>query len=311
MKETALRVSVVIPSYNRAQYLSSAIDSIISQSYPIYEIIVVDDGSSDDTAGVCARYGKPVRYVYQDNAGPSSARNTGIEHATGELLAFLDSDDTWLPGKTERQVALFERDQSLGLCATANYNCDENGTITDLHCICPTNPSRIRREIFIRSLFCTPSVMVRRECFRHVGMFDTSYKFGEDWDMWIRILGRYRGAFIAEPLCKCPRLSSGISGAGGAQNYIDWLDIIKKNRVRAPTLYDRTIGNRRALSWYYLNLSYYHECQGQSRSSIAAMVASISNWPFNNYKRYYWLVKALTATARNYVSTIAAGKEKL
>ena len=292
MKKTPLRVSVVIPTYNRARYLSAAIDSALSQSVPPHEIIVVDDGSVDETPQLCARYGDLVRYIYQENAGPSSARNNGIALATGDLVAFLDSDDVWLPGKVERQVSLFTADPSLGLCATAHHSCDEGGAIVRTHCICPTKPTGIRREIIVRNLFCTPSVMVRRECFSHTGMFDVTLNFGEDWDMWLRILSLFPGAFIPEPLCNCLCLGDGLTGSLNYRNFIDWKRIILKNRKRAATLYGRLIGCNRAMSWYYTNLAYYHQCKGTSLQGVISVAYSLLYWPLFHWKRYYWLIRS-------------------
>ncbi len=110
-----MRVSVVIPTYNRARRLPAAIDSVLRQGLDETEIVVVDDGSVDDTRAVVARYGDRVRYVYQQNAGVGSARNVGIRHATGEFVAFLDSDDRWRDFKLSVQLALFESRPSLGL----------------------------------------------------------------------------------------------------------------------------------------------------------------------------------------------------
>ncbi len=310
MEKIPLRVSVVIPTYNRAGYLSAAIDSALSQSVPPHEIIVVDDGSEDDTPQVCARYGDLVTYIHQENAGPSSARNNGIEQATGELVAFLDSDDLWLPGKLERQVPLFEADESLGLCATAHYRCDESGKVVGLHSICPTKPAGILREIIARNLFCTPSVMVRRECFRHAGMFDVGLKFGEDWDMWLRVLSLYPGAFIPEPFCNCLCLGAGLTGSLNYRNFIDWKGIIGRNRTRAPTLYGRLIGCNRAMSWYYTNLAYYYRCKGTRRQGIASLAFSLLYWPLFHWKRYYWLISSVPAPPWNTLFKKVAGKRR-
>ena len=107
------KVSVIIPTYNRAEYVTHAIDSVLAQTYTDYEIIVVDDGSADNTKDVLLPYMDRIRYIYQENAGLSAARNTGIKAAKGDWIAFLDSDDEWLPGKLAVQMRAVERHPQL------------------------------------------------------------------------------------------------------------------------------------------------------------------------------------------------------
>ncbi|MHC5139531.1 MAG: glycosyltransferase family 2 protein, partial [Planctomycetota bacterium] len=105
MTETEkLTISAVIPAYNAAKYIARSIDSVLAQTHPVDEIVIVDDGSTDNTAAIIKDYGDKVRYIHQPNAGVSAARNTGIEAATGNWIAFLDADDEWLPEKIKRQV---------------------------------------------------------------------------------------------------------------------------------------------------------------------------------------------------------------
>ncbi|MCK4819314.1 glycosyltransferase family 2 protein, partial [bacterium] len=106
-------VSVIIPTCNRAEYITQAIDSVLAQTYTDYEIIVVDDGSTDNTKEVMEPYMDRIRYIYQENAGVSAARNTGIKAAKGDWVAFLDSDDEWLPGKLAVQIRAVERHPQL------------------------------------------------------------------------------------------------------------------------------------------------------------------------------------------------------
>ena len=115
-------VSCIIPVWNGARFLADAIDSVLTQTHPALEVIVVDDGSTDDTPSVIASYGSRVRNVRQANGGEATARNTGVRHASGAYLAFLDADDLWEPTKTEGQLAVFERNLSVDLSFTAFQN---------------------------------------------------------------------------------------------------------------------------------------------------------------------------------------------
>src|SRR5689334_23008717 len=116
-----MRVSVIVPTFNSARFLCEAIGSVHAQTYKDYEIIIVDDGSTDDTQNVVKELDKPCKYFYQNNAGPSVARNYGISESSGEFVAFLDADDAWLPGKLEMQIRLFDRHPEVGAVETASY----------------------------------------------------------------------------------------------------------------------------------------------------------------------------------------------
>ena len=115
-------VSAIIPTYNRAHLVTEAIDSVLAQTYPHIEVIVVDDGSTDDTMARLAPYGSRIRVIRQENAGPAAARNKGIAASSGGLVAFLDSDDLWLPAKIERQVRLLQKAGTSIPCCLCNIN---------------------------------------------------------------------------------------------------------------------------------------------------------------------------------------------
>lgn len=193
------RVSVIIPTYNRADRVVAALESVLAQTRQPDEVIVVDDGSTDNTSGRLATYRERICYVFQPNRGPAGARNTGIRHASGEVLAFLDSDDLWLPKKLERQLAVFAHDPALCICHT-NEIWIRNGK--------RVNPMKKHQKyggnIFEKALplcIVSPSsVMMRRELLLDVGGFDESLPACEDYDLWLRILCRYPVAYIEEPL---------------------------------------------------------------------------------------------------------------
>jgi glycosyltransferase involved in cell wall biosynthesis len=211
-------VSVIIPTYNRAGSLVRAIESALAQTYDSLEIVVVDDGSSDDTRSVVVRYGPRVRYVWQENAGVSAARNTGFRHARGEFVALLDSDDAWQPWKLAAQVAVLRADPSLGMVWTDMSAVTPSGVavadqylrtyygLEGEHAIeaafpapeplsamwsdAPAALSNVgvrRGDIFSRLILgnCvhTSTVLLRRERLRHIGGFDESLgRSGEDYD---------------------------------------------------------------------------------------------------------------------------------
>lgn len=199
MEEKSISVSVVIPTYNRSRYVTKAIDSVLAQTYKDYEIIVVDDGSTDNTKDVLQPYMDQIRYIYQENTGVSAARNTCISAAKGEWVAFLDSDDEWLPDKLCRHIKCLEENKDVCL-HTANAGVVgflPNGKRTTLFEMCgfwkagvdygivkrPDNLELQMRYGFAR--LCT--MAVRREVFLKAGMLDTRLTIYEDQDMLLRL----------------------------------------------------------------------------------------------------------------------------
>lgn len=179
-------VSVVIPTFNYGHLVGEAVDSVLAQTYPNIEVIVVDDGSTDDTRERLAKYGERIRYHYQPNAGLSAARNTGIGLANGEFIALLDSDDAFHRLKIELQMRCFERQAKMMMIATGNIP-DEFPRWQEI----ARSTSIPFREISLRELVLKPrfapsSVLCRRECFEVVGKFDAAQNPSEDRDMWIR-----------------------------------------------------------------------------------------------------------------------------
>ena len=194
-----LQVSVVLPTYNRGWIVAQAVDSVLDQTYGNVELIVVDDGSIDDTPQLLSAYGDRLRTIRQENRGVSAARNAGIRAAGGDLIALLDSDDAWLPGKVTAQVDFFQAKPDALICQTEEVWI-RNGV--------RVNPGKRHRKeagmIFERSLalcLVSPSaVMMRRSLLDEVGLFDESLPACEDYDLWLRIAWRYPIHLIDQPL---------------------------------------------------------------------------------------------------------------
>ncbi len=173
-------VSCIVPVYNGERYLAEALDSVLSQSLPPTEIIVIDDGSTDESSEVAARFAPHVRYFRQANAGPSSARNHGIRLAVGEYLSFLDADDLWLPDKQARQLEILESKRATGICISylRNFWVEELAHERE----------RLRDHDFAKpmpGLVCQ-CLLARRSVFETVGGFNESRRFGEDSDWYLR-----------------------------------------------------------------------------------------------------------------------------
>ncbi len=180
------KVSVIIPAYNQGLYLKEAIQSVLDQTYPNFDLVIVDDGSTDDTAEVVHRFrDQRIRYIYQENRGLSAARNTGIQHSDGELLTFLDSDDLFFPDKLEVLVAELEQHPEVGFVAGQAVLIDEYGNPLGevFNTPLPDDPARL----LLWNPLHVCSVMVRRSWIDQVGLFDERFRAYEDWDMWLRL----------------------------------------------------------------------------------------------------------------------------
>ena len=199
------KVSVVIPTYNRQRLVQDTIDAVLRQTFEDFELIVIDDGSTDDTRQALQdRYGARIRYEYQENQGESVARNHGIALASGEYIAFVDSDDLWHPQKLERQVELFDAVPSVGLVSTQAYWINYQGLKLRRT---PDGQGRQGNAISWGELVLDnviagggSSALIRRECLERMGGFDQSIRFGEEWELWIRIAHDYEIYQIPIPL---------------------------------------------------------------------------------------------------------------
>jgi len=206
MKSNPL-VSVVIPTYNRAGIISQTIDNVFQQMYRNFELIIVDDGSTDDTQARLRQYGERIRIVAQDNSGPAVARNRGVEAARGEIIAFQDSDDLWKPTKLERQVALLEMDKSVPCCL-----CNVLLRVVEGHEVTSFDYSLIRvaddegiwlnafEVLATRFVLFNQAAAIRRQAFERLGGFDQSLKYLEDYDLPLRLALQGPWAVIREPL---------------------------------------------------------------------------------------------------------------
>lgn len=193
-------VSVVIPTWNRRRELAAAIESVLAQTLPVDEMIIVDDGSTDDTwdslKAMPQRIGRiGVRVVRQQNAGVSAARNAGIRLASGEFLAFLDDDDVWRPGKMARQLAIFARHPELALVACSSDTLRLPGR-SGLQFVSEWG-------MLVRNRFLTPCVVARRGVVLACGGFPEDMHHCEDYALWLRIAARHQCAFLNEVLVSC------------------------------------------------------------------------------------------------------------
>lgn len=194
------KVSVVIATFNNAQYIKQAIDSVLEQTYPVYEIIIVNDGSTDNTKEVLQEYGDKILYLETNRKGPACARNAGIKASTGDLVAFLDSDDYWVLDKNWQQIDIFNNDSKVGLVFGKLINFDNNN---------PDNKQTVPDKIYSGYVFDKllvggfiglPSVMIKKEVIDNIGMFNENLLTAEDTNFYLRVSKKYKFQAIDKPL---------------------------------------------------------------------------------------------------------------
>ncbi|MFQ4140939.1 glycosyltransferase family A protein [Chlorogloeopsis sp. ULAP02] len=194
------KVSVIIPAYNAMNYLPETVDSVLRQTFTDFEVLIIDDGSSDQIVQwVCELKDPQVKLISQENQGVSIARNTGIAHSQGEYVAFLDADDLWTPTKLEKQVICLDQNPSVGLVHTWMVLIDCKGKSSG-RVMTSNAEGNAWKQLLEKNMVACSSVMVRRCCLQTVGGFEPNLNFAEDWDMWIRFSSHYPFAVIKEPL---------------------------------------------------------------------------------------------------------------
>lgn len=193
-------VSVIIPAFNASKSILRTLNSVFNQTYTNYEIVVVDDGSTDDTRSVIQPYLSKIRYIYQQNQERSAARNTGIEAAEGEYIAFLDADDTWMPNKLEKQIVAFENNPELGMVYCQAYLVAENGQLLGLTGICPSDSEEAYQRLLLGNFIPSPTPLLRRSVVKEIGGFDSELRHAEDWDYWLRAARVRPVGMVQQPL---------------------------------------------------------------------------------------------------------------
>lgn len=195
-------ISVIIPTYNSAAYLNDSIESVLKQSYPVDEILVVDDGSTDETPSIVSAYSNNgVKYIWQENQGPGAARNLGLIHTRGELVAFLDADDIWMENKTRLQINYLLDHPDVGVVSGQKMWWRVSDDKHWMEYFGNIPESRVHHEILIHNIVGNPSMtLIRRSVLDIVGNYKTNLRWGQDWEIWIRMASCTRFGFVDEPV---------------------------------------------------------------------------------------------------------------
>ena len=212
------KVSIIIPTYNRAHLIGLTLESALRQTFNDYEVVVVDDGSQDNTADVVRSIAPGARYVWQENIGIPEVLNVCVREARGEYISFLGSDDALAPSALEQEAAVLDANPSVGLVHSAAWLMDEAGHLRQLLRPPFARAGYVRSgreeiaDLLMSNHIVATTVMVRRRCFDECGFFDRRFGLYEDWNMWTRILRRWDAAYINEPLAFY-RVHDGESGS--------------------------------------------------------------------------------------------------
>jgi glycosyltransferase involved in cell wall biosynthesis len=268
-------VTAIIAVYNGADLIGRAIDSVLAQTRPVDELIVIDDGSTDSTREVVSAYGNRVRYIYQPNGGVAAARNNGTGSATSEWVAFLDHDDEWLPSKIEKQLTLVANaPKNVALCYTAHLFHGLDGTRRVIY-----RPlEKLWPAIRLRNPFPPSVAMVRKKEVLSLGGFDEKLKGAscEDWDFFVRFLSAYEAVGISDPLVNYYEAPTSCS-----RNYRmmlpNTLSIIDKSLLTGLSGVSKALWRRRIKS-----VLYYRAAISASESGDPAgefLLESLVQWP--------------------------------
>ena len=272
-------VSVVIPAFNMERLIRRAVESVLAQDYPSIELIVVDDGSTDATVSVLNPYRDKLRLISQENRGVCCARNRGVLAATGGLVAFLDADDYWLPGKLSPQVALLDRDPSIGFVSCDAILEDEAGDRIGEWRFTGTRENLLR-DIFTRHAAVPGSnsaVVVRKELFSVVGLFDPFLTHVEDIDMWMQLASVTKFDWIPEPRAVVMRREGSVSSHYGNMKE-HARRVMQKNRRLLPRQ-DRGRFWRAAYSAMLTDYAKWSYREGKTPEAIALLLEAAARSP--------------------------------
>jgi glycosyltransferase involved in cell wall biosynthesis len=275
-------ISVIVPTYNQESFLKRAIQSIWNQGRDDLEVIIVDDGSTDDTNNVLRQLTaqRALKVLRQENRGPAAARNAGIRESSGDLIAFLDADDEWLPGKLEQQLAVMRGSgYRYAYCGWQVMDDGDN--------VIAIRPALRDDSVFDQLIWgnsiATPTVMIQRSLLNECGLFDEQLWTGEDWDLWLRLAAKGRGACVPQPL---------VAVRGGRRWHADAIQLAALeqstntviNRILQIAACDDQLSHvlntkNKLRSWHFAVLTKSLLRAGKFRRGLSYAARSVANSP--------------------------------
>ena len=288
-------VSAIIPTYNYGRFVARAIESVLQQTHGRVECVVVDDGSTDDTSAVLEPFRDRIRAISQPNSGLSAARNTGIQAASGQFIALLDADDYWLPRKIELQVSLLAERPDVGAVGCGRRHVTAEGKVT-AEIVARDSTGRWEddvRAVALRRLWVGGSgsgLLARREVFDSVGLFDTSLKAAEDWDMWLRIVSRFPIANVPDLLVDIQQHGTGVF-RNPTRMEENQFKVYEKAVAEWPDALNEGI-RRQMRSMILSDSAGEYVTAGDFRMAARKYAASLREWPLDR-RRWLKLARVL------------------
>jgi glycosyltransferase involved in cell wall biosynthesis len=288
-------VSAIITTYNYAHFIASAVESVLQQTRRPDEIVVIDDGSTDETANIVARYADAgVRYVFQPNAGAGAARNRGLSETSGDLIAFLDADDRWSREKTELQLAHFARYPKAGLVSGSEWQIYPSGRPQRKLNRKATGAEIVYPLILVENTIGNPSLtMVRRACFDRVGQFDEALRLGQDWDMWIRIAREFQVGVVGKPLIYFLQHEGSLT-AGGLTHFRPNREIHRRyiGQIEPPLARTAIWLAAQSMNYYYAAAALVDEPTKRRRAMRLAAAATLLDPTYKTRLKFGVLFRA-------------------
>jgi len=304
VKESSMKISVIIPAYNAARYIAKAIESCLSQTYAPHEIIVVDDASTDGTAEIAESFPAPVHVIrLAENMGVSVARNRGVLASTGDWLAFLDADDWFLPQKLEQQRRCALENNQAVLIYTGFRVMNLDGSEYDGKLL---QPMELFPRFRFRCVIHLDTVLLRREAFDAVGGFDPALRVTEDWDLWLRLADRYSVALFApltEQLVVYRKIAGSLS-SNTMRFFHERPEIYRSSCLTGTSGVSRFLLRLRLLAYNYFDTAESLQDDG-SLEYFPFMLKSFVLWPFPCFampNRYKVAIVMAMQTCRTQVS---------
>ena len=299
------KVSVIIPCYNQAHYLKFVIDCLFAQTFTYWEAIIVNDGSTDNTAEVSSEYKDPrIHYVYQDNGGLASARNAGILAARGKYISFLDTDDEWAPSFLEKCVIALESSSNPKAAGvyTSCVHIDQFGNLLPQPGHQPVPSDKVFDRLIVGNFFPPNCILLYTYIVREVGMFDVTLPGCgvEDRDLWLRIAKRYEIIGLSEALSRY-RLHQGSMSTNADSMHINRMAVIEKNFGSLEEPQDERVDvRRRAYAYGYFSGAMGYILQGDVDQGWKLISKTITVWPDMLHERSLYYELACGSQPRGY-----------
>lgn len=282
-----MKVAIIIPCFNGERWLKDAIESALAQDYAPYEVILVDDGSTDDSPRIAQRYSDRVKVIHKENGGLVSARNAGVEATDAEVVSFLDPDDLFFPEKLKVQAPLFQENPKLALCYADCEVIDEKGNYLHIIQRDPSKGPGSFNELVVQNFIPSPTVMVRVKALKKAGGFDGSLKYCEDHEMWIRLAAKCPIAHVPETVASW-RLH-GSNASLSIKHYEGELQLTERLREMYPHI-QRLAQKRNFHTYVAMGDSYL--AKGDRRTARKYYLRAAASLPFRR-RGYVRLVSTL------------------